>query len=343
MKHTKLFVYSLSVIAALTMFVAAFAQGPGPAYQLIATIPIPADSAGKGLTSWDITWIDPGTQRLYVANRTTTKGGGRIDVIDTQQNKFLYSIPGLAGTVLPPFPSKSGPNGVVAIPQMNQLYVGDGDSTVKVIDLGSQKVIATINTGGTARADELGYYPLDHIILIANASDSPPFVTFISADTQKVVGTYTYPTTQVGIEQPVFSALTQKFYVSIPATASTLGSVDVFDPITMKREQSFAIGCSPAGLVLTPSQHLWTSCGAALNVFGSQLATVGGVGGDQIWYNRGDNRIYFGSAVVDADTNQVVGTLPGVGARVNPAADSETNHVFAPVAGVGIKVYSTGR
>jgi hypothetical protein len=239
----------------------------------------------------------------------------------------------------------------VAIPQLNQLYIGDGNSTVKVVDLAAKAVVAVIPTGGNCRADELGYDPLDHIILIANASDNPPFLTFISADSQTVLGKYTYPPSQAvvpptpggGLEQPVWSAVTQKFYITVPATATSQGSVDVFDPITMKRENSYAIGCSPAGLVLTPGQHLWTSCGAALTVFGSQLATVGGVGGDEIWYSRGDNRVYFGSAVVDADTNQVVGTLPGVGARVNPAADSENGHVFAPVAGAGIKVYSTGR
>ena len=363
MKYKRWLVLFLPVAAVLTLLVVASAQAPGVTYQLIATIPIPPDSAGRPLTSWDITWVDPGTGRFYITNRTTVKGEGRIDVIDTQANKFLYSIPGMVGPVAGP-PNKSGPNGVVAIPQLNQLYVGDGDSTVKVIDLAQKKVIATINTGGLGRADELGYDPLDHIIAIANASDSPPFMTFISADTQKILGQYTYPPYQAGLEQPVWNKVTQRFYVTVPAVTVmgvqiTAGTVDVFNPLTpTKRESSFTIDCSPAGLVMTPNQKFMTSCGSVLGARGGHLANVPvanslGANGDQIWYNPGDHRVYFGSAVMDADTNQVIATLPTVatcgtldptfacvGSRVNPAVDSETNHVFTPVATVGIKVWA---
>jgi hypothetical protein len=66
MKHKKLFAYSLSVVAALTLFVAAFAQSTGATYTLITTVPIPADSAGKLLTAWDITWVDPASVRCWL-------------------------------------------------------------------------------------------------------------------------------------------------------------------------------------------------------------------------------------------------------------------------------------
>jgi hypothetical protein len=39
---------------------------------------------------------------------------------------------------------------------LHQLYVGDGDSTVKVVDLDAKAVVAVIPTGGQCRADELG-------------------------------------------------------------------------------------------------------------------------------------------------------------------------------------------
>jgi hypothetical protein len=87
----------------------------------------------------------------------------------------------------------SGPNGVVAIPYLNQLYVGDGDSTVKVVDLTAKAIIASIHTGGSFRADELAYDPVDHIVMIGNPDDSPPYLTFISTDTQTVLGTIFYP------------------------------------------------------------------------------------------------------------------------------------------------------
>ena len=49
-----------------------------------------------------------------------------------------------------------------------ELWVGDSASNVEVIDLKTQSVVASISTGGVARADELAYDPLDHIVLIAN-------------------------------------------------------------------------------------------------------------------------------------------------------------------------------
>jgi len=347
-KREEILNWSLTLVALLAASASIFAQTTPQPYQLITTIPVPG-----GLAGFDIAWVDPGSQRFYLADRTATKGTGRIDVIDTQTNTLLYTIPtskaeiGFTGTVpsVTPGCTISGPNGVVAIPQKNQLYVGDGDSTVKVVDLAAKAVVAVIPTGGKCRADELAYDPLDHIIMIANPSDNPPYLTFISTDTQTVVGRYTYPGSQVGIEQPVWNPLTKRFYVSIPATAATVGSVDVINPITMLKEASYqTTTCSPAGLVLTPNQHLMTSCGIVLDArSGGIIATVAGPSTDQLWYNPGDNRYYFGApgmAVVDADTNQIVGTFPSAAGHTL-AVDPNNNHVFAPVTGAGIKVFGT--
>jgi hypothetical protein len=348
MKHKLLFTLFIIVAAVLVLFAVASAQAPGTTYQQIATITLPG-----GLTSFDISWADPANQRFYLADRTSAKGGGRIDVVDTQANKLLYTIPtnkseiGFVGTVptVTPGCSISGPNGVVAIPQLNQLYVGDGDSNVKVVDLSAKAIVAVIPTGGKCRADELGYDPLDHIVMIANPNDVPPFVTFISTDTQQVVGTYVYQGRVGGLEQPVWNRLAKRFYMTVPATASTPGSVDVFNATTFQLEQSLSTpACSPAGLALTANQRLITSCGAVVDAkTGNNLTTISGVGGDEIWYNPGENRVYFGATggsvgVVDADTNQIFGTIPVNGRNV--AVDSETGRVFVPVAGQGILVFA---
>ena len=317
-----------------------------PDYQQIATIPVPG-----GLTSFDISWVDPSTDRYYLADRASTKkGSGRIDVIDARQNKFLYTIPsspaeiGFAGN-LPG--GVGGPNGVVAIPQFNQLYVGDGDSTVKVVDLEARAVVAVISTGGSKRADELAYDPADHIILIANASDSPPFLTFISADTQTVLGTITYPQGQVGLEQPVWNPQTNRFLISVPAVGTKLGSVDEIDPIAMRITNSFVIPtCSPAGLALGPIQRTMTSCGTAVDGrTGAGVATLAGVTGDEIWFNPGDNRYYFGATnvlVIDAETNSPLGYLTTSGGH-SIAVNSNNGYIFVPVTGAGIKVFARVR
>jgi hypothetical protein len=125
----------------------------------------------------------------------------------------------------------------------------------------STSVAFSVGTGGTARADELAYDPKDQEILIANADDKPPFVTFISTKTHIVLGRIVYdgtlgnPMSTNGIEQPVWDAFRGKFYISIPATAGNpKGEVDEIDPISEKVTREFPTTCGPAGLALIPDQ-----------------------------------------------------------------------------------------
>jgi DNA-binding beta-propeller fold protein YncE len=69
---------------------------------------------------------------------------------------------------------------------------------------------------------------------------------------------------------------------------------------------------------------------------------------DQIWYNPGDNRVYFAGrnlGVVDAETNAFLGFIaPGTQTATSAgghsiAVDSYTNYVFVPNSG-GIKVHA---
>ncbi|HYL97088.1 MAG TPA: hypothetical protein VET69_14880 [Terriglobales bacterium] len=306
-------------------------------YKQVATIAVPG-----GLGSFDISWVDSDNGRYYLADRGAARGAGRIDVIDTQTLKFLYTIPQDAtGT------SFVSPNGVVAIPYLNQLYVGDGDSAVKVVDLTMKSIVATIPTGGKARADELAYDPLDHIVMVANASDNPPFLTFISTDTQKVLGTITY-LNQSGLEQPVWDGQVGRFIISVPASGGSAGSIDRIDPIAMQRTERYFLTCSPAGLALGPLQRVMPSCGDVIDgTNGLHLAFSQGFGdqtisGDEIWFNPGDNRYYFGAAsvgVVDANTNAPLGFV-SFGGGHSIAVDSQTNRIFVPVGGVGVKVFA---
>src|SRR5579863_7995680 len=87
MTRNGLFTLSISLAAALALSGIASAHGNPPSYTLLTTISVPG-----GLAGFDISWIDPGTQRLYLADRTATAGTGRIDVVDTQTNTFLYTI-----------------------------------------------------------------------------------------------------------------------------------------------------------------------------------------------------------------------------------------------------------
>jgi hypothetical protein len=223
-------------------------------------------------------------------------------VIDTEHDKFLFSIP-----------LSTPGNGVVAIHRVGDddqedgsgtLVVGGSDSTAIFIDLAHPfappTVVPTNRTSPPAgavngRADELAYDPADHIILIANDRATPfPFVSFISVgrNPQKVGqivydGTSGNPKSTGGIEQPVWDKVTRRFYIAIPSTAANAnGEVDEINPITMKITRIFPTSCGPAGLALIPGQRLMTSCGDVLAVAtGVVVTTVSGVSADEIWFN----------------------------------------------------------
>jgi hypothetical protein len=375
MTQTKRIALSLLIPAALVVFVAARADdsnnGQLSAYKLLTTIAIP-----DGLVGFDISWVDSKSARYYLADRgtATTPATPGIDVIDTEKDTFLEKIK-----------LSTAPNGVVAIrtgPGNGQgpagtLVVGGANSHTIFIDAASpHSILADVPTGGTQRADELAYDPLDHIILIANDNDDPPFLTFIdTADPPHVVGPHIEypqaifpdkpmgPPVNHGLEQPVWNTARKRFYISIPATVTNkTGEIDEIDPKTMKVTRVFPTTCNPAGLAQIPGQHLITSCGDVLDIrTGKVIHTVANVGGDEIWFNRGDERVYFGGGppapsplsrisvpVVSAiQPFGLITTLTVGNSTVTPAhtthsvaADSENNHIFVPVSHEGVKVYT---
>lgn len=341
------------------------------AYQLMTTITIP-----DGLTAFDISWADSEAGRYYLANRGNATAippvPPGIDVIDTKHNQFLYKIP-----------LTSAGNGVVSFngstnigaDQSGVLVVGTADSHALFIDLSNPFATPLpVSTGGNHRADELAYDPRDQVILIANDQDTPhPFVSFISTVTHTVLGTIIYdgsdakhPLSTGGIEQPVWNPVTKRFYISIPKTASnTNGEIDEIDTATRAITNIFPTSAAcgarggPAGLALIPGQHLIASCGDVLDIATSAVVNVAGVSGDEIWFNPGDDRVYFGGGLDRISVNVVSGLTPynlittltvGLIATQPPnhtthsvAADSRLNRIYVPVSHEGVKVYTDDR
>ena len=337
----------------LGLFALAVAAQPAQ-YQMLTTITLP-----NGLTANDISWVDSANGRYYLADRgnaaATPVVPPRVDVIDTEHAQLLTTI------TLP-----AAGNGVLAIPRAHEIWVGDNNSNVQVIDSNTLTITHAISTGGTARADEIAFDGVHHLVLIANDRDTPPFVSFISTTTYTVLKKITYdgnngnPQSTGGIEQPLWDGPAGKFYIAIPSTkANANGEVDELDPVSLSITRTIATTCGPAGLVLIPGQRLMTSCGDVLDIAGGKIVTtVLGVGGDEIWYNPGDEHVYFGGgtnrigiSVVDANTYQLLTTMtvgqivpaPGVSQTTHSvAADSTNNQIFVPVTGVGVEVWSNG-
>ena len=114
----------------------------------------------------------------------------------------------------------------------HEFWASDGDSSVKVIDTRAMKVIDSIPTNGKSRTDEIAYDPRDHLIIAVNNADAPPFVTFISTRTRKVVGRLELPHATDGAEQPLYDPVTKLVYLSIPVVdnVNANGAVAVINP-----------------------------------------------------------------------------------------------------------------
>src|SRR6202022_2655507 len=125
-------------------------QGPGAPTttqtKCLTAILIP----GNPLQSFDISWVNPERAEYYLADRANNG----VDIIDTEHNVFKKTIGGFVGIKLNKAGTAvdnnhSGPDGVVSHGKC--LYVGDGDSTLKVIDLDKSKIVATRSTGGALK------------------------------------------------------------------------------------------------------------------------------------------------------------------------------------------------
>jgi hypothetical protein len=87
--------------------------------RLLATIPVP----GRPLEQFDISWVDPSSGRYYLSDASNAG----VDVIDTRADRFVERIGGFVGGGAKTH-DEGGPNGVIAIPVLNELWVGGGDS-----------------------------------------------------------------------------------------------------------------------------------------------------------------------------------------------------------------------
>jgi hypothetical protein len=273
-----------------------------------------------------------------------------------------------------------GPNGVLVTPN-RKLWAGDGNSTVRVADVDPDSsnylnIIGSIDTSiaacddGTAtghycgRADELGYDPKHHIILVANNAPRSavgshnlisPYATFISANLPyPVLGHVSFPGAS-GLEQPLWDRELHRFWITVPGPAGGNPMVARIDPISMMVDKSYSLNClaltgtagaNITGIALAPFEHLLVSaCGRPIilsaltgHVF-NVITQVGG--GDEVWYNPGDGRFYVTGAstvaptvqslgVIDAEKSTWLQNVPDVRGK-NPAAFAEDNHIFTIV------------
>lgn len=340
---------------------------PAPVAQTIgfqSLIKIPNIGPAPGF-DFDLGLVDPQSETYFLADRTNKS----IDIIDAKTNTLLAQVGGYVGQKTSN--AVSGPNGMELVG--NILFTGDGDSTIKIIDLSTRAIIKTVPTGGTKRVDAFAYDAADNVLLVSNKNETVPFVSFVDPRTQAIIGKLSIPSSQ--LDAVLYDPSLRKFFVSVTSTtANPGGEIDVVDPVSRSITAVYPVSqCLPGGLALGPSEHLLVGCSGdaiaagflARSIIvdasnGILLKTVTEVGGsDQVIYNAGDQRFYTASrdmtsnglasgaptpvlGVIDAVTLAFVKNVPTSKNSKSVAADPKNNRVFVPltdVPGPGVGVY----
>src|SRR5256714_15271111 len=189
---------------------------------------------GNPLRSYDISWVNPHRAEYYLADRSNAG----IDIIDTQHLTFKRRLGGFVGVVLNSDGTavnndKSGPDGVVT--HGRWLYAGDGDSTLKVVDLDAPNASALKETKSTRRAgdagdptrvDEMALTADGEVLLTVNNAAEPPFANLFAVNGDRnfsavheiariTINATLFPGS-AAIEQPTWDPKTKRFYVSVP-------------------------------------------------------------------------------------------------------------------------------
>jgi len=263
---------------------------------------------GNPLLSFDISWVNPDRAEYYLGDRSNQG----IDIIDTRTLTFKRTIKGFVGIMLTSSGAvnnnTSGPDGVTS--HGRWLYAGDGNSTLKVIDLDAptaSAIKAVINTGGVTRLDEMALTTDGKLLLAVNNAETPPFATLFTANgdsganhmsASSIIGKIEVAATIMApggsIEQPAWDPTTKRFYVSVPNIqnnpAGCTGSA-----------------CSGGMLVIDPHNLTFTAGVATLGAFDAASNT-----GVVPLNNCGPN-----GATVGPNDNLLLGCTPG-----NFAADT---------------------
>jgi len=293
-----------------------------------------------GLNSFDIGFVDPKLGLYFLADRTNKT----IDQVNTSDNSITQLAPG----------ELVGPNGVITANNHKEVWEGDTDSHVRVINLKTGKVTHAIDTGGQQRADELCEDPIDHVVLVANDEDVDLFLTFIDTKTYAAIGNLTLKGNDPkaknvealnGIEQCQWSPRTGKFYLAVPQVKSssvasigpntTPGAVLKIDPVSMKVEEVFPINfhflagsltttpvtpatadcLGPQGLTIGPGHEILLGC--------SNGGTVGNAPAPVIRVAQGQ-----GSVIIDERDGSELRNLPGLNGNDEVWYNPGDNHYF---------------
>jgi hypothetical protein len=298
------------------------APGKDEVLKLTTAIQVPTIPA---LVSYDISYADSVMKKYFLADRNSKA----IDIVDTTNNSITKSayknFCGVSGC------ASGGPNGVWTV-NHKEIWAGDGDSTLKVLDATGALLKPPISTGGQFRVDEGCFDPADQLVVAANDNEVPwPWINFIPTGgpnaytvVKKIIfnglpGSGGVMATN-GIEQCQWDAKTGKIYVNIPenngsGNDTSPGAVVVIDPKSMSIEKVFTIPLSactgPMGMAIGPENQILLGCSAngsnsaIINARSGAVESIvtGYAGTDEVWFNPRDGHYILPFCTAACRTN----------------------------------------
>ncbi|HEY6256524.1 MAG TPA: hypothetical protein VIY51_12100 [Xanthobacteraceae bacterium] len=344
-----------TLLLATAAVVSATAAAQAVELKEIAKIPIKLDTT---LRAFDIGWFDAKTDRYILASRggldakdKSNPGNNALLIIDAANDKFLTAATGITLA-----------RGALTVNDGTEAYVGDGDNSIKVVDMKAGKVVATIpteaNKGG---ADELGYSPKDNVVAMALPDAEPPTLILINTKDRKIFAKVAVPNASDGFEQTIYSEVTGMFHTVIPELGGdpNKGGMITVDPKTGKQVGEIAPidNCKPHGNFPGVGNELIIGCNYGqtkdkrppvqmiFDVKASKVTyTIEGIGGTDMAEADAALGVYYtasagnaeGSAlgVIDAKTHKLIQKIPTGGRAHSVAVNPKNHHVYLPEADI---------
>lgn len=337
----------------------------GPLYKLDVTSKVP---------NWDVTTcydiVSVFNHTGYVSDNNTSAANSAVRKAKSGATTVtpigLGLFAGPAGCHAFDF-SQDGPTGNMVVQPRGEgqqwhgggggpeLWVGDGNSTVKVFDLATGKLLTKppIQTGAPSdkRADELDYIPTTNQVVFANPDASPaPFLTYIDATTFKVLSRQVFdgkngnPNATAGMEQPRFYR--GLLYLALPATTQNPGGeIDKINPRTHAILRVYPTpNCGASGLTMI-GIYAATGCanGASqiVNLGTGRVTTLSaGKGSDMVAGDVSLGRFFFAdyasSSLIITDVHgNILDTIATDDLAHSVAVDQQTHRVFVPEGSLG--------
>jgi DNA-binding beta-propeller fold protein YncE len=303
--------FLFTVIAAFVIAGPAHAQ----TFKQVASIEIP----GTPINNYGVLTINQQTGLGYLAD----KDNAAVVVFDTRTDKYVSRITGFVGQLKSG--NASGPNGLVVVDGGAQLWVSDGDSTIKVVDLKNHTIVATFATGGKIRANGMAFDPDTRTVVVANSNDDPTFLSLIStAPGNKIVAKLPVPQSAENLERSAWHAPSGMFYTAIPVSSAdnSKGLLAQTDPRLGTVVKLHELDrCHPHSLSIVSDTTIFLGCN---NAHGANRKP----GGDM--------------AIFDIASGRIDGYREGLGGNGDSTVDLKRGLYYHATTGGALVVVDTG-